>query len=49
MKSVKIFKTNIQDKDEADKVFGALTVIFPNSKIDFNLEDSNKLLTVEDS
>ncbi|WP_316742280.1 class I SAM-dependent methyltransferase [Pedobacter antarcticus] len=48
MKRIAIFKTNIQQQNQADEVFITLTSILPSSRINFDLEDSDKILRIED-
>lgn len=48
MKHIAIFKTNIQQQDQADEVFITLKSILPSSRINFDLEDSDKILRIED-
>ena len=44
---VEIFKTNIQEEKEANKVVRKLLEQFPNNKINFDLEDCDKILRIE--
>ena len=44
---VEVFKTNIQDKTTASKVKEDLYRHFPGYKINFDLDDSDKILRVE--
>ncbi len=44
---VEVFKTNIQDKITADKIVADLYGHFPESKINFDLDDCDKILRVE--
>ncbi len=44
---VEVFKTNVQQQDEAGVLLGLLTQRFPLSKINFDLEDCDKILRVE--
>lgn len=44
---IEIFKTNIQEQSQADKVFHSLMVLLPDSKINFDLDDSDKILRIE--
>jgi SAM-dependent methyltransferase len=47
MNSIEIFKTNIQNNSEANQVSNALKAIFPKSKFNFDLDDPEKILRVE--
>lgn len=44
---VEVFKTNVQESCEADKLVHILLRHFPDSKINFDLEDCDKVLRVE--
>ncbi|MBL7817877.1 MAG: hypothetical protein JNL70_22905 [Saprospiraceae bacterium] len=44
---VEVFKTNVQTQEQADGIIEHLLVLFPNSKIGFDLEDCDKVLRVE--
>lgn len=44
---VEIFKTNVQEEKEANKVVRKLLEQFPNNKINFDLEDCDKILRIE--
>ncbi|MCI0449247.1 MAG: hypothetical protein L0Y79_05585 [Chlorobi bacterium] len=44
---VEVFKTNIQDKSTASKVLEDLYRHFPGYKINFDLEDCDKILRIE--
>ena len=44
---VEIFKTNVQEKTEAQEIVALLTFHFPESKINFDLHDCDKILRVE--
>lgn len=45
--SVKIFKTNVWTKGEAKRLVELLSRDFPNHKINFDLDDCDKILRVE--
>jgi hypothetical protein len=47
MKMVEVFKTNVQESCEADKLVHILLRHFPDCKINFDLEDCDKVLRVE--
>ncbi len=47
MKIVEIFRTNIQNNRDADKVIRSLLTIYPTCKINFDLEDEENILRVE--
>jgi hypothetical protein len=44
---VEVFKTNIQDKTTAYLITEELCMLFPESKINFDLDDCDKILRVE--
>ena len=44
---VEIFTTNVPQKEEADKILLLLGTHFPHHKINFDLEDCDKILRVE--
>lgn len=44
---VEIFKTNVAKQEQARQLLGLLLQRFPSSKINFDLEDCDKILRVE--
>jgi hypothetical protein len=46
---VEVFKTNVQEFSEAQKLVALLRRHFPDSKINFDLDDCDKVLRVEGS
>lgn len=44
---VEVFKTNVQKSDEAQVVIKNLLEHFPNAKINFDLEDCDRILRIE--
>lgn len=46
---VQVFKTNVQEVDGANAIVQNLKEQFPNSKINFDLEDCDKILRIEGS
>ena len=44
---VEVFKTNVQEFSEAQKLVALLRRHFPDSKINFDLDDCDKVLRVE--
>jgi hypothetical protein len=44
---VEVFKTNVQEASEANKLVSLLLQHFPGSKINFDLHDCDKILRVE--
>ena len=44
---IEVFKTNVQEFSEAQKLVALLRRHFPNSKINFDLDDCDKVLRVE--
>lgn len=46
-KMVEVFKTNISDRTTANKVKADLYHLFPGFKINFDLDDCDRILRVE--
>jgi hypothetical protein len=46
---VEVFKTNVQEVDDANAIIQELLEHFPSAKINFDLEDCDKILRVEGS
>ena len=46
---VQVFKTNVQEVDGANAIVQKLSEQFPSSKINFDLEDCDKILRIEGS
>jgi hypothetical protein len=44
---VEVFKTNVALQEQACKLLGLLLQRFPSSRINFDLEDCDKILRVE--
>ncbi len=44
---VEVFKTNVENKAIADSIVKCLSLQFPNSIINFDLEDCDKILRIE--
>ena len=44
---VEVFKTNVQEYAQAKKIVALLHQHFPDSKINFDLDDCDKVLRVE--
>lgn len=44
---VEVFKTNITEKCLADKIKSQLMLYFPEIKVNFDLEDCDRILRVE--
>ena len=44
---IEVFKTNVQEFSEAQKLIGFLQKHIPDSKINFDLDDCDKVLRVE--
>lgn len=49
MRIVEIFRTNIQNNRDADKVICSLLTQYPTLKINFDLEDEENILRIETS
>ena len=47
MKIVEVFKTDVRENVVAEELVSLLQQHFPNSKINFDLEDCDKILRVE--
>ncbi|ABQ07314.1 hypothetical protein [Flavobacterium johnsoniae] len=43
---IEVFKTNVQEVEESIMIIGKLLEHFPNSAINFDLEDCDKILRV---
>ena len=44
---VEVFKTNVYEEERSKALLQKLLVHFPNNKINFDLEDCDKILRVE--
>jgi hypothetical protein len=44
---VEVFKTNVQEVDDANMLIQKLRKHFPNYKINFDFEDCDKILRIE--
>lgn len=44
---VEVFKTNVQERNEATKIIQTLLEHFPNHIINFDLEDCDNILRIE--
>jgi len=44
---IEVFKTNVQKVSQANKLIALLRQYFPDSKINFDLKDCDKILRVE--
>ena len=45
--TVEVFKTNLQDDEQAAVLAGLLHQSFPHSRVDFDLEDCDRILRIE--
>ena len=43
---IEVFKTNVQEDEQAERLIKALSDYFPNSRITFDLEDCDRILRV---
>ncbi len=43
---IEVFKTNVQEAAQAERLIKALTDHFPNSRITFDLEDCDSVLRI---
>lgn len=46
-KMIEVFKTNVYEVEESNIIFQKLQKHFPGNKINFDLEDCDKILRVE--
>ncbi len=44
---VEVFKTNVQESTHANQLLAVLTTIYPASRINFDLDDCDKILRVK--
>jgi hypothetical protein len=44
---VEVFKTNVQEVAESNRIIGKLLEHFPDNRINFDLSDCDKILRVE--
>ena len=44
---VEIFKTNVKKRKQSEKVVSLLSMKYPDLKINFDLEDCDKILRIE--
>jgi hypothetical protein len=44
---VEVFKTNVTDREVADKIINDLSVTLPQSRINFDLTDCDNILRIE--
>lgn len=44
---VVVFKTDVPDKSQADKLIEALSTEFPSCRINFDLDDCDRVLRIE--
>ena len=44
---VEVFKTNVQETEQADQLIGLLQQHFPGNKINFDLDDCDRVLRIE--
>ena len=45
--TIEVFQTNVQEVSQAEKIIDLLLQHFPESKINFDLEDCDKVLRIE--
>jgi hypothetical protein len=45
---VEVFKTNVTAKKDAKKIISVLQILLPLAKINFDLEDCDNILRIED-
>lgn len=44
---IEIFKTNVQNKTQSKRIIHLLKKVFPEAKINFDLNDSDKILRID--
>jgi hypothetical protein len=44
---VEVFKTNVNDSDQANTILDLIRNIFPDDKVNFDLDDCDSILRVE--
>ena len=44
---IEVFKTDVQSEEQASTLAEKLSLLFPKTKINFDLEDCDKILRVE--
>ncbi|MDB5224010.1 MAG: hypothetical protein JWN83_2677 [Chitinophagaceae bacterium] len=44
---IEVFKTNVQEASQADKILALLLEHFPGNRINFDMHDCDKVLRVE--
>lgn len=44
---VEVFRTNVSNPQQADELIGLLRTIFPGSRINFDLEDCDNILRID--
>jgi hypothetical protein len=47
LKNIEVFKTNVFDREDAERMVATLSVNFPGSRINFDLHDCDKVLRIE--
>lgn len=47
MEIVEVFKTNVQENEQASRVINTLLSSFPHCRINFDLQDCDKILRVQ--
>ncbi|MCV9927218.1 hypothetical protein OIU83_06120 [Flavobacterium sp. LS1R49] len=45
---IEVFKTNVQEVEQSKMIVEKLLEHFPNSRINFDLEDCDKILRIDD-
>lgn len=46
---IEVFKTNVSSEKKSKIIIDALRILMPQAKINFDLEDSDKILKIESS
>ncbi len=47
MKQVEVFKTSVRERTEASRIIALLLTRFPDCKVNFDLEDCDRILRIE--
>jgi len=44
---IEVFKTNVRTKKQASKILTELSIQYPTAKVNFDLDDCDKILRIE--
>ena len=48
-RTIEVFKTNVVDREDAERLVLTLSALFPGTRINFDLHDCDKILRLEGS